>query len=272
MEPGGMGVQGSKDMQRHTPRQERPEEEILRQVGARGGQTAAGRGERAGQRVVEPLRYLSPGGEDLTAETEAPETDAGPEQEWEARLAAKEAEWKAHSEAVRQQGLAEGKAELEGHRMELLRQCAEQWSRAVQDFAHARDSYFARVEREVVELALAIAARILQREAQVDPLLLAGAVRVALGQLQENTTVELRVPAAAHAIWSETLRLMPNLPVAPTVVADSEMKDGECVLTTDVGRVDLGARAQLKEIERGFFDLLSHRDPASGRDQSRARL
>ena len=156
--------------------------------------------------------------------------------------------------------------------MERMRACAEQWSQAVGSCAQARDGYFARVEREVVELALAIAARILQREAQVDPLLLTGAVQVALGQLAEWTAVALRVPAQAREMWAETLRLMPNLPVTPTVVADGEMKEGECVLTTEMGRVYLGVRAQLKEVERGFFDLLSHRAPAAGEEPPRPGL
>jgi flagellar assembly protein FliH len=221
--------------------------------------------------VVEPLRYLSPAGEDA-AESEAQETEAVAGQEWAARLAAKDAEWKARCEAVRQEALAQGRTEVEGRRMELLTVCAGQWSRAVEEFRQSQELYFVRVEREVVELSLAIAARILQREAQVDPLLLSGAVRVALGQLQESTTVELRVPTSAREMWVETLRLMPNLPVVPRVVADSEMKDGECVLTTEAGRVDLGVKAQLKEVERGFFDLLSHRVPASGRDAARVGL
>ena len=58
-----------------------------------------------------------------------------------------------------------------------------------------RDRYLHAVEHEVVELALAVAARILRREAQMDPLLLTGAVRVALGQLSGSTEVRLRVPA-----------------------------------------------------------------------------
>jgi flagellar assembly protein FliH len=33
----------------------------------------------------------------------------------------------------------------------------------------------------------------------------------------------------------------------------------ECVLETSVGRVELGVKAQLIEIERGFFDLLGQR-------------
>lgn len=252
--------------------QEKPGAERLPGAGPADEKRSSVRWERAGQRIVEPLRYLAPGGEDVVSEGDAFAPGGEPEQEWEMLVAAKEAEWKARCEATRQEALAEGRAQLEGHRMEVLRQCAGQWSEAVKDFTHARESYFARVEREVVELALAIAARILQREAQVDPLLLAGAVRVSLGQLQESTTVELRVPASSLEMWSETLRLMPNLPVTPSVIADSAMKDGECALTTELGRVDLGVRAQLKEIERGFFDLLSHRAPVSGREPSRAGL
>ena len=72
-------------------------------------------------------------------------------------------------------------------------------------FAVSGKKYFARVEREVVQLALAIAARILHREALLDPLLLAGAVRVALGQLGETTGVRLRCPAEQVERWRELL-------------------------------------------------------------------
>jgi flagellar assembly protein FliH len=42
-------------------------------------------------------------------------------------------------------------------------------------------------------------------------------------------------------------------------VADERLQAGECVLETKLGTVELGVRAQLEEIERGFFDLLNHR-------------
>ncbi len=216
---------------------------------------------------VEPLRYLSLGDEaeaSVSGVAEAePETHAEVERAQE-RLAAKEAEWMAKAEAIRKEAYAAGRASAEGERAAQLREMAGQWEKALHLFLGERDRYFARVEREVVELALAIAARILQREAQLDPLLLSGAVRVALGQLGETTSVQLRVPVSAHALWSETLRLMPNLPVYPELIADSEMQEGDAVLETRLGRVDLGVRAQLKEIERGFFDLLSHREPPPG--------
>ena len=124
----------------------------------------------------------------------------------------------------------------------------------VENLARERDSYLRAVEQEVVRLALAVAARILRREAQMDPLLLTGAVRVALGQLAATSEVRLRVPAKEADLWKETIALVPNLAVKPLVVADEGMLLGDCVIESKVGMVDLGMRAQLGEIERGLFD------------------
>jgi len=143
------------------------------------------------------------------------------------------------------QAAAEGAAEER-----RKRQAAE----LVESFAQARDLYLRAVEQEVVRLALAIAARILRREAQMDPLLLTGAVRVALGQLSGLTEVHLRVPPAELDLWTEAMTLLPNLNPKPTVIAGEGMRLGDCAIDTRLGSVDLGVRAQLSEIERGFFD------------------
>jgi flagellar assembly protein FliH len=131
-----------------------------------------------------------------------------------------------------------------------VRQAAE----LIESFTQERDRYLRNVEHEVVELALAVAARILRREAQMDPLLLTGAVRVALGQLSGSTQVRLRVPAAELDLWAEAVALLPNLAVKPTVLAGEQMRLGDCAIETALGSVDLGIRNQLAEIERGFFD------------------
>ena len=124
----------------------------------------------------------------------------------------------------------------------------------IESFARERDRYLHAVEQEVVKLALAVAARILRREAQMDPLLLTGAVRVALGQLSGSTEVRLRVPAADLPLWTDAIALLPNLALKPTVTAGEGMRLGDCILETSLGSVDLGIRSQLGEIERGFFD------------------
>ena len=160
--------------------------------------------------------------------------------------------------AARAQGIEEGRQleraeqgvklrELEKRRIETTAQLAQQ-------IADERDIFLSAVEPEIVKLALSIASRILLHEAQMDPLFLAGAVRVALGQLAESVSVSLRVPAADFSLWSETIAHLPNLKIRPTVIADKELNLGDCVIETDMGNVDLGVGSQLKEIARGFFD------------------
>lgn len=163
-------------------------------------------------------------------------------------------------QAARNEAREAGRASERSEQASRLSAAAEAVSQALSGFATSRDQYLAQVEREVVKLALAIAGRVLRREALMDPLLLAGAVRVALGQLADTTEVRLKVPASEHDLWHEMLRLMPNLPLHPEVVADDMLSTGDCLLETRLGTVDLGVRSQLAEIERGFFDLLEQRD------------
>jgi flagellar assembly protein FliH len=174
-------------------------------------------------------------------------------------LAAKLAEETTRSfETGRERGRQEGR-EMERAAQAVVMKNEEerrkgQLAKLVEDFAAERDRFLEAVEREVVKLALAVAARILRREAQMDPLLLTGAVRVALGQLAGATDVQLRVPAAEMELWSEAIALLPNLTLKPTVLAGEGMRLGDCVIESNVGTVDLGVRSQLGEIERGFFD------------------
>ena len=161
-------------------------------------------------------------------------------------------------EAGRARGAEEGRrAEQQAHagtdaaaEENRVRQAAE----LIKNFAQERDRYLRAVEQEVVKLALAVAARILRREAQADPLLLMGAVRVALGQLAASTEVRLRVPEAELDLWSEAVALVPNLAVKPAVLPGEGMLRGDCEIETALGSVDIGVRSQLAAIERSFFD------------------
>src|ERR1700678_4474588 len=74
---------------------------------------------------------------------------------------------------------------------------------AVAAFKEQRSEYFARVEAEVVQLALAIAAKILHRESQVDPMLVASLVRMAIEKLREGSSVTVRVGRGKAQRWKE---------------------------------------------------------------------
>jgi len=175
--------------------------------------------------------------------------------EYEARLAEeKRRAYEAGSEQGRQEGHKAEREAQNGSQAATQRERVQQAAGLIESFTQERNHYLETVEHEVVKLALAIAARILRREAQMDPLLLTGAVRVALGQLSQSTQVRLRVPPAELVLWTEAITLVPNLTVKPVVIAGEGMRLGDCVMETELGSVDLGIRSQLGEIERGFFD------------------
>ncbi len=132
-------------------------------------------------------------------------------------------------------------------------------SKAVQDFGRDRENYFSHVEAEVVKLAIGIARKILHREVQVDPLLLAGVVRVALDKIAAGTSVRLRVHPDHVYAWHDFFSNQQEHRVVPELLGDATLGMGQCILETALGTTELTLEAQLAEIERGFFDLLAQR-------------
>jgi flagellar assembly protein FliH len=159
-------------------------------------------------------------------------------------------------EDARQNARTERQGELEAAlEARLIAERADLLSVSAQ-FAKERSLYFTAVEVEVVKLSLAIATRILHREAQMDPLLLAGVVRVALEKIQGDGETLLRVPAKDLEVWMSRFSIGTT---AFTIIPDEHLQTGTCLLETPVGTVDFGVEIQLAEIERGFFDLLQQR-------------
>ena len=130
---------------------------------------------------------------------------------------------------------------------------------ALSQFARDRSTYFEKVEPEVVQLAMSIARKILHREAQIDPMLLAGIVRVALEQIDGATRVQLRVHPQKAAEWRQFLAMQLEPAKLPEIVEDPSQPPDQCAVETAMGSTSIGLEIQLKEIERGFADLLAAR-------------
>jgi len=161
-------------------------------------------------------------------------------------------------EEGRRLGLEEGRALEQEANVRAMQSEEErrkrEYAKLSTEFSRSNERFLKAMEHEVVHLALAVAKRILRREAQMDPLFLTGVVRVALGQLAANSEVRLCVPEARADLWKEAMALVPNRAVRPVVVADKEMRLGDCMIESAAGSVDLSVHAQLDEIERRFFD------------------
>lgn len=164
-------------------------------------------------------------------------------------------EMHAQIEAVRREAKVEARLGWDEELEERLAEERTRVLRACEAFERDRTKYFTAVEPEVVKLSLAIAARVLHREVRMDPLLLTATVRVALGKVAEGSATVLRVPASDVEMWRGVFGSNDAVQLA----GDERMTAGECVLETNVGKVELGVSAQLEEIEKGFFDLLEQR-------------
>jgi flagellar assembly protein FliH len=167
-----------------------------------------------------------------------------------------DAEREAQARALgRQQGELESRAKYE--EQSILERSA--IAMALTDFSRERAAYYQKVEEEAVRLALSIARKILHREAQVDPLLLMGVVRVALERLEGATGVVLAVHPQRAADWRAYLASHVDAGSLPEVAEDPAMLVERCQLRTSMGSADLGLELQLKEIEQGLMDLLAAR-------------
>jgi len=159
-------------------------------------------------------------------------------------------------EAARKQGIQEGVAQAKGAAAQVIEQERSAVAAAVRDFSQQRREYFRQVESEAVRLALSIARKVLHREAQMDPLLLAGVMRVALDQMQAGTRLVLRTSPGAARSWTEFCATQLAGEQTVEVVADSSLESHRCILQADAGSTEISLDAQLQEIESGFFDLL----------------
>jgi flagellar assembly protein FliH len=131
----------------------------------------------------------------------------------------------------------------------------------VAKFEEERDKYYSRVEAEIVQLSLAIAAKILHREAQVDAMLVASLVRLAMENMREGSSVTIRVGSGKGEDWKRYFSSFTSA-TRVEVVEDAELNDQDCILETELGSANFSLEKQLKEVEQGFFDLLAVR-PAS---------
>lgn len=175
----------------------------------------------------------------------------------EVRLAEQEQDARRALDALRHEA-EEERRRVEEESAKSVAEARSQVAATLERFAGERERYFTEVEGEVVQLALAVAERVLHREVAMDPVVLRAAVRVALERVAGEGPVTLRVAAGCAAPWRSVLDAEQSKG-AVAVVEDAQLSSGDAVLETAVGRVDLGVREQLKEIERGFFDLLAKR-------------
>jgi len=166
---------------------------------------------------------------------------------------------KSRARAAWEEGYREGQARTRAELEAGLAKERESIVEAVREFTAARGEYFRHVEGEVVGLALAIVRKILHREAQLDPLLMTGLVRVALEKIGASQTLHLRVHPEQVRAWQQFFAHQTDIAHVPELIGDASLAHNQCRLENELGTTEIHLESQLKEIERGLFDLMAQK-------------
>lgn len=159
------------------------------------------------------------------------------------------------SKAAYQRGFHEGQAAARQELAGEAEAMAARMARSLEELSGLRQRFRHEAEEDVVELALAVARRILHRELTVAPEALLGLVKAALEKIEVREVHSARVSRLDAPMVREFLEQM-GLPQRVEVIADPALERGAVILASTRGLLDASAETQLSEIERGFADLV----------------
>lgn len=128
----------------------------------------------------------------------------------------------------------------------------------VHEVGQLRNKLYRQVEGEVLQLALAIARKLVRREVSIDPEITLTLVKVAMSHLAEKTSIKVRLnPIDHNALLTRhaELKLDGGDPSGVILAADAAIDRGGCVIETEYGHVDARIEEQFKEIESGLLEI-----------------
>ena len=157
--------------------------------------------------------------------------------------------------AAFEQGRVAGAAAGEAQAVKRLDPVLATLTQTVADLAGLRVRLRQEAERDLVDLAIAIARRVLHREIATDSEAILGLVKSAFDRLNARETHRLRVSPAAAAVLSEHRDRL-GMPARLEIAADSRLEAGGAVFETSRGELDASVGTQLAEIQRGLADRL----------------
>ena len=164
----------------------------------------------------------------------------------EARREAEEKVREAYAEGLRR-GTAAGEARFR----ESVAEASEALKTAAEAMRESRDRFLDSLEPQVVDLALAIAERVLARESLTDRELVRSTARRALTELSSRESVVVRVnPVDLEVMRNHKVNLLEEFGEIQSLIvqADESIGPGGCLVETDQMQVDARLDAQLKTI------------------------
>lgn len=162
----------------------------------------------------------------------------------------------AHAAGIERDAFAKGYAQGERAGMEAGAQRAEAMLRrlagTIDELTELRRTIVRQTERQMVELALSVARRVVLREVTLDPEIVAAMAHVALERLGQDSPATVRLnPDDYAAVMSHRGEGWAGSHV--TVLPDAAVARGGCLVESDFGLVDGSIDAQLQELGRAML-------------------
>ncbi len=150
-----------------------------------------------------------------------------------------------------EEGMKRGQIAGEEQFQQTVGHAAELLLAATEALQNAREEFLTGLEPQVVELASMIAAKVLAREASIDPELVRSTARQALNRIVGEERVTLQVNPNDLAVLREyRVTLLEEFEGIETleIVGDDGIESGGCIALTEKICIDASLTAQISEI------------------------
>jgi flagellar assembly protein FliH len=126
---------------------------------------------------------------------------------------------------------------------------------SLEELATLRSQIVKKTEKDLVELSVQIARKLIQREIQIDEEIIVTLVRVALGKLILKNKVTVVVHPTDHGFLEENVAALQGdkHDVELILRASEELNRGDCLIESECGNIDARISEQFNEIERGLL-------------------
>jgi flagellar assembly protein FliH len=127
------------------------------------------------------------------------------------------------------------------------------FSRSLENLAALREKIIKETERDLVELSIEIAKKLVHREIQIDEKIIATLVRVALDRLSVKSAITVHVNSQDYEVLQTELKEILGADGYVELKIDENLKRGDCLVESDYGSIDARISEQFKEIEEGLL-------------------
>lgn len=114
-------------------------------------------------------------------------------------------------------------------------------------------------ERQIIDVALAVARKLLAREIEENPAVVLPIVKNALEKVHDQEQIVIKVSVDDFELVTEAksdLQIMAGCEQPPTVLADPTLTAGNCVIDTAYGSVDARIDMQFAAIQKALQEVM----------------